>query len=125
MAGLALVAILVLAAPLVAAGEVRGVYLAFLALVMVGSFEAVVPLGSAFGSLGRSVHAGERLFEVIDAEPEVVDPPEPLKAPCDVTLEFDRVSFCYGEGPASGSGGRELRLEAGEPGRCRGAERVR
>lgn len=98
MAGLALVAILVLAAPLVAAGEVRGVYLAFLALVMVGSFEAVVPLGSALGSLGRSVHAGERLFEVIDAEPEVVDPPEPLKAPCDVTLEFDRVSFCYGEG---------------------------
>jgi ATP-binding cassette, subfamily C, bacterial CydC len=97
MAGLALVAILVLAAPLVAAGEVRGVYLAFLALVMVGSFEAVVPLGSALGSLGRSVHAGERLFEVIDAEPEVVDPPEPLRAPDDATLEFDRVSFGYGE----------------------------
>jgi ATP-binding cassette, subfamily C, bacterial CydC len=98
MAGLALVAILVLAVPLVAAGEVRGVYLAFLALVMVGSFEAVVPLGTAFGFLGRSVHAGERLFEVIDAEPEVVDPPEPLRTPDDVTLEFDRVSFGYGEG---------------------------
>jgi ATP-binding cassette, subfamily C, bacterial CydC len=98
MAGLALVAILVLAAPLVAAGEVRGVYLAFLALVMVGSFEAVVPLGTAFGFLGRSVHAGERLFEVVDAEPEVVDPPEPLRTPDDVTLEFDRVSFGYGEG---------------------------
>jgi len=98
MAGLALVAILVLAVPLVAAGEVRGVYLAFLALVMVGSFEAVVPLGTAFGFLGRSVHAGERLFEVIDAEPEVVDPPEPLRTLDDVTLEFDRVSFGYGEG---------------------------
>jgi ATP-binding cassette subfamily C protein CydC len=98
MAGLALVAILVLAVPLVAAGEVRGVYLAFLALVMVGSFEAVVPLGTAFGFLGRSVHAGERLFEVVDAEPEVVDPPEPLRTPDDVTLEFDRVSFGYGEG---------------------------
>jgi ATP-binding cassette subfamily C protein CydC len=97
MAGLALVAILVLAVPLVAAGEVRGVYLAFLALVMVGSFEAVVPLGTAFGFLGRSVHAGERLFEVIDAEPEVADPPEPLRTPDEATLEFDRVSFGYGE----------------------------
>jgi ATP-binding cassette, subfamily C, bacterial CydC len=98
MAGLALVAILVLAVPLVASGEVRGVYLAFLALVMLGSFEAVVPLGSAFQFLGRSLHAGERLFEVIDAEPEVMDPPEPLGTPDDTTLEFDRVSFGYGEG---------------------------
>ena len=98
MAGLALVAILVLAVPLVAAGEVRGVYLAFLALVMLGSFEAVAPLGSAFQFLGRSLHAGERLFEIIDAEPEVVDPPEPLRTPDDITLEFDRVSFSYEEG---------------------------
>jgi ATP-binding cassette, subfamily C, bacterial CydC len=98
MTGLALVAILVLAVPLVATGEVRGVYLAFLALVMLGSFEAVIPLGTAFGFLGRSLHAGERLFEVIEAEPEVVDPPRPLPLTDDVTLEFDRVSFHYEEG---------------------------
>jgi ATP-binding cassette, subfamily C, bacterial CydC len=98
MAGLALVAILVLAAPFVAAGEVRGVYLAFLALVVLGSFEAVLPLGTAFGFLGRSVHAGERLFEVIDARPEVLDPPEPLGLPDDNTLEFDGVNFGYERG---------------------------
>jgi ATP-binding cassette, subfamily C, bacterial CydC len=71
------------------------VYLAFLALVVLGSFEAVLPLGTAFGFLGRSVHAGERLFEVIDARPEVLDPPEPLGLPDDNTLEFDGVSFGY------------------------------
>jgi ATP-binding cassette, subfamily C, bacterial CydC len=95
--GLALVAIVALAAPLVAAGEVRGVYLAFLALVMLGGFEVVVPLGTAFQFLGRSVHAGERLFEVIDAEPEVLDPKEPLPLPDDCSLEFDGVSFGYEE----------------------------
>ncbi|HEU4493638.1 MAG TPA: ABC transporter transmembrane domain-containing protein, partial [Rubrobacteraceae bacterium] len=98
MMGLALAVTVVLAVPLVAAGEVRGVYLAFLVLVVLGSFEAVAPLGEAFGFLGRSVHAGERLFEVIDARPEVLDPPEPLVLPGDNTLEFDRVSFGYERG---------------------------
>ena len=97
MMNLALVAILVLAVPLVAAGEVHGVYLALLALVTLGSFEAIAPLGSAFQFLGRSLGAGERLFEIVDARPRVTDPPEPLALPADNTLEFDRVSFRYEE----------------------------
>jgi ATP-binding cassette, subfamily C, bacterial CydC len=94
---LALVAILVLAVPLVAAEEIGGVYLAFLALVTLGSFEAIAPLGTAFQFLGRSLGAGERLFEIVDAKPRVEDPPQPLPPPVDVTLEFDRVSFRYEE----------------------------
>jgi ATP-binding cassette subfamily C protein CydC len=76
----------------------RGVYLAFLALVILGSFEAVQPLGTAFQFLGRSVGAGERLFEMVDAEPEVADPPDPLPPPAACGLEFDRVSFRYEPG---------------------------
>jgi thiol reductant ABC exporter CydC subunit len=95
MMNLAMVAVLALAIPLVAAGEIRGVYLAFLALVMLGSFEAVQPLGKAFQFLGRSVNAGERLFEIVDAEPEVTDPPAPLPAPTDRTLRFEGVTFRY------------------------------
>jgi ATP-binding cassette, subfamily C, bacterial CydC len=98
MMNLAMLAILVLAIPQVVGGEIRGVYLAFLALVMVGSFEAVQPLGTAFQFLGRSVGAGERLFEVVDAEPEVTDPAQRLPPPVDCTLELDRVSFCYEPG---------------------------
>ena len=95
MMNLAMVSVLALAIPLVAAGEIRGVYLAFLALVMLGSFEAVQPLGRAFQFLGRSVNAGERLFEIVDAEPEVTDPPDPLPAPMDLTLRFEGVTFRY------------------------------
>ena len=96
LSNLAMISVLVLAIPLVSGGDVLGVYLAFLALVVLGSFEAVQPLGIAFGFLGRSVEAGERLFEIVDAEPEVKDPTTPLPIPRDHKLEFDEVGFCYG-----------------------------
>ena len=95
MTNLAMLAMLALSIPLVAGGDLPGVYLAFLALVILGSFEAVHPLGTAFQFLGRSVEAGKRLFEVVDAKPEVTDPPRPLPPPKAQTLEFDGVSFGY------------------------------
>jgi ATP-binding cassette, subfamily C, bacterial CydC len=95
---LAMLSVLILAIPLVSGGEVRGVYLAFLALVVLGSFEAVQPLGTAFQFLGRSVRAGERLFEIVDAEPEVKDPATPLPIPQDHNLEFEGVGFRYADG---------------------------
>jgi ATP-binding cassette subfamily C protein CydC len=98
MMNLAMLAILVLAISLVARGEIPGVYLAFLALVILGSFEAVQPLGTAFQFLGRSVEAGKRLFEIVDAEPEVHDPAEPLPPPETCIMEFDGVSFRYTTG---------------------------
>ena len=98
MMNLALVAVLIVAIPFVATGEIDGVFLAFVALVVLGSFEAVAPLGTAFQVLGRSVGAGERLFEISDSEPQVKDPPEPLSLPQDGALALDRVSFRYEEG---------------------------
>jgi len=98
MMNLAMLSMLVLAIPLVSGGEVRGVYLAFLALVVLGSFEAVQPLGTAFQFLGRSVGAGERLFEIVDAEPEIEDPAKPLPIPGNHRLEFDRMGFRYETG---------------------------
>ncbi len=95
---LAMISVLVLAIPLVSGGEVRGVLLALLALVVLGSFEAVQPLGTAFQFLGRSVGAAERLFEIVDAEPEVQDPATPLSIPQDHKLEFDKVGFRYEDG---------------------------
>jgi ATP-binding cassette, subfamily C, bacterial CydC len=97
MMNLALVAVLIVAIPFVAAGEIDGVFLAFVALVVLGSFEAVAPLGAAFQVLGRSVGAGERLFEISDSKPQVKDPPEPLSLPQDGALALDRVSFRYEE----------------------------
>jgi ATP-binding cassette, subfamily C, bacterial CydC len=98
MMNLAMLAMLVLAIPLVAGGEIQGVYLAFLALVVLGSFEAVQPLGTAFQFLGRSVGAAERLFEIVDSEPEVEDPTEPLPLPEDHNLVFEHVSYRHETG---------------------------
>jgi ATP-binding cassette, subfamily C, bacterial CydC len=97
MMNLALVAVLIIGIPLVTAGEMEGVFLAFIALVVLGSFEAVAPLGAAFQVLGRSVAAGERLFELTDPVPRVTDPPEPLLPPKEDTLVLDRVCFRYEE----------------------------
>ena len=94
---LAMVTILILAIPLVDEGVIPAVYLAFLALLTLGSFEAVQPLGTAFQFLGRSLGAGERLFEIADAEPQIAEPDNPLPPPVDYTLEFDRVGFRYRE----------------------------
>ena len=94
---LAMVTVLILAIPLVNESSIPAVYLAFLALLTLGSFEAVQPLGTAFQFLGRSLGAGERLFEIADVEPQTVDPGNPLQPPVDHTLEFDRVGFRYRE----------------------------
>ncbi len=94
---LAMVTVLILAIPLVNESSIPAVYLAFLALLTLGSFEAVQPLGTAFQFLGRSLGAGERLFEIADAEPQIVDSANPLPPPIDHTLEFDRVGFRYRE----------------------------
>jgi ATP-binding cassette, subfamily C, bacterial CydC len=98
LTNLAMLVALVLAIPLVAGGEVRGIYLAFLALVALGVFEAATPLGAAFQTIGRTTAAGERLFEVSDSEPTIRNPKSPLPVPEDFTLRFDNVSFRYGEG---------------------------
>jgi len=98
LTNLAMLVALVLAIPLVAGGEIRGIYLAFLALVALGVFEAATPLGAAFQTIGRTTAAGERLFEVSDSEPTIRNPKSPLPVPEDFTLRFDNVSFRYGEG---------------------------
>ncbi len=70
---LALWTLLILAIPLVITKAIDGVYLGFLGLVILASFEAVQPLGQAFQFLGHSLAAGERLFKVTDAVPVVRD----------------------------------------------------
>ncbi|MBX6762940.1 MAG: thiol reductant ABC exporter subunit CydC [Rubrobacteraceae bacterium] len=98
LSNLAMLVLLVLAIPLVTSGVVRGVYLAFLALVVLGAFEAINPLGEAFRLLGRSREAAERIFEVADEEPQVNDPALPSPVPEDTSLEFHNVSFRYAPG---------------------------
>lgn len=96
--GLAALAVLALAAPLVVSGEIRGVYLAALALVAMGAFEAIGPLGDALRATGKSLAAADRISEITGEEPRVVDPADPLPVGAEPRVEFERVSFRYSEG---------------------------
>ncbi len=78
---LAVLAILIMAIPLVSQGTLDGVYLALLPLIVISSFEAVLPLPQTFQYLENSKEAGRRLFEIIDAQPAVIDPVPVLAAP--------------------------------------------
>jgi ATP-binding cassette subfamily C protein CydC len=78
---LAALTVLWLAIPLVGGGQIAGVYLALLPLTAIASFEAVQPLSLALQQLEANQAAGRRLFELIDAAPEVRDPAEPAAMP--------------------------------------------
>ncbi len=113
---LALWVILVSAIPLVSNSSIHGVYLAFLALLILASFESVTPLAQAMQSLGHSLAAGNRLFAVIDAPPQVDETVMPLPAPTRNALyevEFEHVHFCYHPDDPATLSDISFRLQAG------------
>lgn len=64
---------LVLVIPKVNSGEIKGVMLGTFALMTFASFEAVNPLPLAAQMWNASREAARRLFEVVDAEPVILD----------------------------------------------------
>ncbi len=107
---LAVAAVLVVATPLVHAGQLSGVAVAVLTLLALASFEAVLPLPAASQYLAASAAAGRRLFTIAGRAPHARDvatvldyapsaPAEtvaPLARPLAVRLE--RVSLRYAPG---------------------------
>ncbi len=97
---LTIAVVLIVAIPYVDFGSLSGVDLTVLVLVVIASFEAVLPLPEAFQNLEKSLAAGKRLFEMIDAEPSVKDPSQPLPRPTSFDLQIEALSFQYGgDGP--------------------------
>jgi ATP-binding cassette subfamily C protein CydC len=92
---LATLAMLLVAIPLVGEGRLDGVYLALLVLAAIASFEAVAPLPLAVQYLENCLEAGRRLFEIVDAQPVVHDPPSPAPPPGDHSLLVENLSFRY------------------------------
>lgn len=92
----AVLAILLIAIPLVRSGQIEGVYLALLVLVGMAAFEAALPLPETFQQLDSSLAAARRLFELVDTPPAVVDPPPPSPVPHDHSLAVEKLTFRYG-----------------------------
>jgi len=84
----------------VLAGEVTvGVVVAFLAYVA-RFFQPIRELSTLHTLLQQSMAAGEKIFQLMDTPVEVDDAPSAAAMPA-ITgkVEFDRVSFGYGNGP--------------------------
>ncbi|QIK37659.1 thiol reductant ABC exporter subunit CydC [Caldichromatium japonicum] len=94
-AGLSLWVMLWIAVPLVEGGQIEPPVLALLALFIIASFEAVAPLPAAFQILGRTLAAARRLFAIVDAKPEVIDPPTPSPRPKRFDIRCQGLSFTY------------------------------
>ncbi len=92
---LTVLAMLLVAVPLVSEGRLEGVYLALLVLAAIASFEAIAPLPLAVQYLENCLEAGRRLFEVVDAQPAVHDPPAPAPPPSDCSLLVENLNFRY------------------------------
>jgi ATP-binding cassette subfamily C protein CydC len=65
--------------------------------IFAASFEAVLPLPSAFQYLGQTGQAGHRLLEIVNSEPAVSFPEQSNTEPRQFDLKFDRVSFRYSD----------------------------
>jgi thiol reductant ABC exporter CydC subunit len=87
--------ILILAIPLISSGDLNGVYLALLPLAAIASFEIVQPLTNAVGQAQASAESARRLFELIDAAPQVIDSGQPTPLPAESNLVVQDLSFRY------------------------------
>jgi thiol reductant ABC exporter CydC subunit len=114
LAGLATVAVLLVAIPAVRAGVMSGVLLGALALLALASFEAVRPLPAAAAELSRTRAAAARVLELTDREPPVRDPETPAERTTPGRLELRGVAARYGEHQPWVLDGVDLALSPGE-----------
>jgi thiol reductant ABC exporter CydC subunit len=96
-----------------AGGRLNAVLLALLALLTIAAFDAIQPLAAASRELLVTLGAGRRVLEVIDREPAIHDPVEPLPAPSQFTVALEHVAARYGPGEQPALRDVTLRLEPG------------
>jgi ATP-binding cassette subfamily C protein CydCD len=95
LANLGMLAVLILAIQRVSQGQLDGVFLGVVSLTALTCFEAVQPLPIVAQNLETNRAAARRLYELVDTQPAVVDPIEPLQLPVDSSLEVQNLSFQY------------------------------
>jgi ATP-binding cassette, subfamily C, bacterial CydCD len=99
LAHLATLAVLSTAIGLSGAGQLDGLYLGVIALLVLTSFEALQPLPQAAQVLGSNLEAAGRLFAIADMPLPVSDPATPCDVPEHWELKVFELCFSY---PAEG-----------------------
>jgi thiol reductant ABC exporter CydC subunit len=114
LTGIAVWAILLVGVPSVHSGRLNGPLLAVIALIPLAAFDLVAGLPGAAQSLERVRHSAERVFQVIDAPPAMVDPATPSGLPePPYHLLVRNVRARYGPGAPLALDGIDLDLSPG------------
>ncbi len=108
-----IIALLIVAIPLINAGQLDGVYLALLVLAAIASFEAILPLPSIFQQLESQLAAAQRLLEIVDAQPSVIDLRDTSPEPIDASLVVRDLRFRYGPEERPALDGISFQLDQG------------
>ncbi len=94
-ANLAMLGVVMLTIPLVTNLGISPSNLVMLALFTHASFEAVMALPLAFQTLPETLESARRIFSIVDAKPQVVEPIDDSPAPKNTEIKFHKVSFQY------------------------------
>ncbi len=113
VAALALWGALAIAIPLVRRDSLSGPELAMIAFLVMASFEAVAPLPAAFQALGETLAAARRIFELVDAEPEVAEPLHEAPAPHRFDIRIRGMRMRYADDAPWALDGVDLDLPQG------------
>jgi ABC-type multidrug transport system fused ATPase/permease subunit len=108
------VSVLLVAIPLVSSGRLDAVYLALLPLSALAALEAVASLPPAVEHLERSLAAANRLFELTDTPPAVVDPADAAPPPGGGSVDIHGLCFAYQAGEPPVLEGLDLTLAPGD-----------
>ncbi len=76
-----------------------GIFFTVITLAVMASFEPFLPLPASLKNLEADTHAGERLFEILDARPETTPPVKPLPFPANHVIRMENLSFTYPGSP--------------------------
>jgi len=106
---------LLIGVALVGRGALQAPELPMLALLVLASFEAVGPLPLAFQRLGETLAAARRVFEIVDAQPQIPSTHAPSPQPHDSSLTMRGVRLRYDTQAPWALDGVDLDLA---PGRC-------
>jgi ATP-binding cassette subfamily B protein len=74
----------------------------------------IIMLGWLLALTEEAASACRRIFEVLDTEPTIVDPPSPVPAEQGTTIVFEDVRFRYADGEDEVLRGVDLQIRAGE-----------
>jgi ATP-binding cassette subfamily C protein CydC len=114
IAGLTVAGVLAVAVSAHDTGTLDRVLVATLALLSLAAFESVAPLEEAARELSSTLAAGRRVLELMDREPAVQDPAEPLPPPSGpATVALEQVTARYAPGEPPALNGFDLRLDPG------------